>query len=239
MTAGDVSVWLAFLAGVLSFVSPCMLPLYPSYLSYITGVSVEQIQKDGGGIWRQRQAMLHTLSFILGFSIIFFALGLSASLIGRLFLQYQSVVQVVGGVVIIFMGLVMLGFFNRTWLMQERRFHFRNRSLGYLGSVLIGVAFAAGWTPCIGPILTAVLMLGATNPSKGIWMIAVYVLGFALPFFIMAFFLGKLKALVRRSRLLMRVGGAVMILVGILLMTDQMSRITVWLIQLYGGFTGF
>lgn len=239
MLAEEVSIWLAFLAGVLSFVSPCMLPLYPSYLSYITGVSVEQIRQDGGGIWRQRQAMLHTLSFILGFSIIFFALGLSASLIGQLFLRYQTVLQVVGGVVIILMGLVMLGFFNQTWLMRERRYHFRTRPLGYAGSVLIGMAFAAGWTPCIGPILTAVLMLGATNPSKGVWMIAVYVLGFALPFFFMAFFLGKMKALVKRTELLMRVGGVMMVLVGVLLMTDQLSRITVWLIQLYGGFTGF
>lgn len=236
---GDVPVWLAFFAGVLSFVSPCMLPLYPSYLSYITGVSVEQIQQDGAGIWRQRQAMLHTLSFIVGFSIIFFALGLSASLIGQLFLQYQSVLQVVGGVVIILMGLLMMGVFKQSWLMQERRYHFRSRPLGYFGSMLIGVAFAAGWTPCIGPILTAVLMLGATNPSKGVWMIAVYVLGFALPFFIMAFFLGKLKVLLKRTQLFMRVGGALMVLVGILLMTDQMSRLTIWLIQLYGGFSGF
>ena len=239
MLAGDVSVWLAFLAGVVSFFSPCMLPLYPSYLSYITGVSVEQIQQDGGGIWRQRQAMLHTLSFILGFSVIFFALGLSASLIGQLFLRYQSWLQIIGGVVIILMGLVMMGFFNQTWLMQERRYHFRSRPLGYVGSLLIGMAFAAGWTPCIGPILTAVLMLGATNPSKGVWMIAVYVLGFALPFFLMAFFLGKLKALLKRTQLLMRIGGALMVVVGILLMTDQMSRITIWLIRLYGGFSGF
>ncbi|OJF18040.1 MAG: cytochrome C biogenesis protein [Bacillaceae bacterium G1] len=237
--AGEVTIWLAFLAGVLSFVSPCMLPLYPSYLSYITGVSVEQIRRDGGGIWRQRQAMLHTVCFIFGFSIIFFALGLSASFIGQLFLRYQTVLQVVGGIVIMLMGLLMLGIFNPAWLMQERRYHFRNRPLGYVGSFLIGVAFAAGWTPCIGPILTAVLMLGATNPSKGIWMITVYVIGFAIPFFLMAFFMGKWKVLLKRTQLLMRIGGAMMILVGFLLMTDQLSRITVWLIRLYGGFSGF
>lgn len=239
MLTSEVTIGLAFLAGVLSFVSPCMLPLYPSYLSYITGVSLEQIQQGGGGIWRQRQAMLHTLSFIAGFSVIFFALGLSASLIGQLFLQFQTWLQIIGGTIIILMGLLMMGFFSPSWLMHERRFQFRNRPLGYLGSMLIGVAFAAGWTPCIGPILTAVLMLGATNPSKGIWMIAVYVLGFSLPFFLMSFFLGKLKVLLKHSQLLMRVGGAVMILVGILLMTDQMSRITIWLIRLYGGFSGF
>lgn len=239
MLTSEVTIWLAFLAGVLSFVSPCMLPLYPSYLSYITGVSVEQIQQGGAGIWRQRHAMLHTLSFILGFSVIFFALGLSASLIGQLFLQYQTWLQIIGGAVIVLMGLLMMGLFNNSWLMQERRFQFRNRPIGYIGSMLIGVTFAAGWTPCIGPILTAVLMLGATNPSQGVWMIAVYVLGFALPFFLMSFFLGKLKVLLRHTQALMRIGGAMMILVGILLMTDQMSRITVWLIKLYGGFSGF
>lgn len=239
MLTSEVTIWLAFLAGVLSFVSPCMLPLYPSYLSYITGVSVEQIQQGGAGIWRQRQAMLHTLSFTLGFSVIFFALGLSASLIGQLFLQYQTWLQIIGGAVIILMGLLMMGLFNNSWLMQERRFQLRNRPIGYIGSMLIGVAFAAGWTPCIGPILTAVLMLGATNPSQGVWMIAVYVLGFVLPFFLMSFFLGKLKVLLRHTQALMRIGGAMMILVGILLMTDQMSRITVWLIKLYGGFSGF
>lgn len=238
MNPADVTIWLAFLAGVLSFVSPCMLPLYPSYLSYITGVSVQDIQKDAK-FWLRYQAVLHTIFFMLGFSIIFFALGLSASLIGRFFFQYQQMIQVIGGVVVFVMGLVMAGIVKNRWLMGERRFRFRDRPAGYFGSTLVGIVFAAGWTPCIGPILTAVLMLSATNPETGVWLIAFYIFGFSIPFFALSFFIGKLTWLKRNGELLMRIGGGTMILVGILLMTNQMTKITIWLINIFGGFTGF
>jgi cytochrome c-type biogenesis protein len=239
LNPADVTILLAFMAGVLSFVSPCMLPLYPSYLSYITGVSVKEITQERGGFWRQNKAIVHTIFFLIGFSAIFIALGFSASFIGKLFYQYKYIIQVVGGAIVFIMGLFMSGLIKNKWLMMEKRYQFKNRPMGYAGSVLVGVVFAAGWTPCIGPILTAVLMLSATNPETGVWLTISYVIGFSIPFFLMSFFLGKLKVLQRKSAQLMRIGGWIMMLVGILLMTNQMTKITVWLIKLSGGFTGF
>ena len=234
----NITIWMAFGAGVLSFISPCMLPLYPSYLSYITGVSLSDFKSSGRTIL-QKHALLHTLFFMVGFSVIFFALGLSATLVGYLFSGYQSLIRIVGGMIVFVMGMFMFGFFHNSWLMQDKRFELSSRPAGYLGSAVIGVVFAAGWTPCIGPILTSVLTLSATHPSQGVWMIISYVLGFSLPFFVMAFFIGKIRWLQRYASVLMKIGGVVMMLVGILLVTDQMTRITIWFIRIFGGFTGF
>jgi len=237
MNAANITVWLSFGAGFLSFISPCCLPLYPSYLSYITGVSAKDL-KEGRGIF-QRQALLHTVFFIIGFSIIFFALGLSASLIGDLFSSNRDLIRKLGAILVAAMGLVMLGIFQPQWMMKEKRHHFEKKPVGYAGSVLIGITYAAGWTPCVGPILAAILALGVTNPGQALWFITAYTLGFAIPFFIMAFFIGKVKWILKYSSLLMKVGGGMMILTGILLYTDQMTKITIVLIRMFGGFTGF
>jgi cytochrome c-type biogenesis protein len=233
----EPTIWIAFLAGVLSFISPCNLPLYPSYISYITGVSVSELKTNRQAF--QRKTILHTLFFMLGFSIIFIALGLSASLVGQIFINNQTLIRQVGGIIIIVMGLFLIGFFKTNFLMRERRFQVSNKPVGYLGSTFIGISFAAGWTPCIGPILSSVLILSATNPSQGLIMTVSYTLGFAIPFFIMSFFIGKLKFIQKHAHRISIVGGALMILVGILLFTDQMTVITVFLIRLFGGFTGF
>lgn len=237
MNAVDLTVWLAFGAGFLSFISPCCLPLYPSYLSYVTGMSVQQVQT--GKTLFQRQALLHTLFFILGFSVIFFALGLSASLVGHLFSSNQTLIRKLGGLLVAVMGLIMIGLFKPGLFMREKRFHFQNRPLGYIGSILVGITYAAGWTPCVGPILTAILAVGVTRPEQALIYTLFYSLGFALPFFAMAFFIGKLKWMMRYSNMAMKIGGGLMVLTGILLYTGQMSKITIFLIQLYGGFTGF
>lgn len=234
----SVTWWLAFGAGVLSFISPCCLPLYPSYLSYITGISVSELKEDGA-LLKRRTAMVHTLFFMLGFSIIFLALGFSASLIGYLFSAYQDLIRQVGAILVIVMGLFLMGLFQRSFLMREKRLQLKNKPVGYLGSVLVGITFAAGWTPCIGPILSSVLILSASNPAEGIPMILSYILGFSIPFLAMAFFIGRMRFLQRYSLQLMRVGGGVMVLTGVLLFTDHLSQITVWLIRLFGGFTGF
>lgn len=238
LNTGDLTIWLAFGAGFLSFISPCCLPLYPSYLSYITGISAKEL-RDGKGIF-QRRALLHTFFFILGFSIIFFAMGLSASWIGNWFSgSNQDFIRQLGGIFVVVMGLVLLGVFTPTWLMKDRRFHFDNKPIGYMGSLFIGTTYAAGWMPCVGPILSSILALGVTNPDQAIPYISAYTMGFAIPFFIMAFFIGKVKRILKYSSALMKVGGALMILTGILLYTNQMTTITIWFIQLYGGFTGF
>lgn len=237
MNTADLTLWVVFGAGFLSFISPCCLPLYPSYLSYITGISVKDL-KEGRGLF-QKQALIHTIFFILGFSIIFFALGLSASFIGDLFSGNQELIRKMGGIFVIVMGLMMLGIFTPKLLMKGLRFELKSKPTGYLGSVLVGITYAAGWTPCVGPILGAVLALGASNPNQALLYTAAYTLGFAIPFFIMAFFLGKMKWLLKYSNPLMKVGGGLMVVTGILLYTDQMTKITIYLIELYGGFTGF
>lgn len=237
MNPVDLTVWLVFGAGFLSFISPCCLPLYPSYLSYVTGVSVKEL-KEGKGLF-QRQALLHTFFFILGFSIIFFALGLSASLLGDLFSGNQQLIRQLGAILVIVMGLVMLGFLQPKFLMKEVRFQYNAKPVGYLGSILVGITYAAGWTPCVGPILASVLALGVSNPGQSVLYTGAYTVGFALPFFIMAFFIGKMKWILKYSSLMMKIGGALMILTGVLLYTDKMTTITIFLIDLYGGFTGF
>ena len=186
MGPDNLTLWIAF-AGFLSFISPCCLPLYPSYISYITGISVKEL-KDGKGIM-QKKALIHTICFMVGFSVIFFALGLSASLVGDLFSNNRELIQKLGGLLVIVMGLIMLGVIQLQILMKDRKFQLKHKPSGYLGSILVGLSFSAGWTPCIGPILSAVLAMGVTNPEKAVGYISAYTLGFGIPFLIMAFLL--------------------------------------------------
>ncbi|OYD07833.1 cytochrome c biogenesis CcdA family protein [Paludifilum halophilum] len=234
----DISLWLAFGAGVLSFISPCCLPLYPSYLSYITGVSVSQLQETSQSFEMRKATMLHTLFFILGFSLIFFAMGFSVSWIGQWFSQYQDTIRMLGGVLVAVMGLFLLGIFQPQFMMREKRLDIGKKRWGYLGSSLIGLGFAAGWTPCLGPILISVLAVASANPAAGLGYITAYTLGFAIPFFVMAFFLGRTRWILKYSHRLMKVGGAMMVVIGALLYFDQMTIITVWLTDLFGGFQG-
>ena len=236
----EVTWWLAFGAGVLSFVSPCCLPLYPSYISYITGVSVSQLTDRSQSFQVRRATMFHTLFFILGFSVIFYALGFSVSWLGRFFQEYQDTIRMLGGVLIFVMGLFLLGLFRPSFMMRDVRIGaLQKRRLGYIGSILVGMGFAAGWTPCVGPILASVLTLSLTDPASGLGYITAYTLGFAIPFFVMAFFLGRTRWILKYSNRLMKVGGALMVLFGILLYFDQMTAIIAWLTQWTGGFTGF
>lgn len=239
MQAADVTLWLAFGAGVLSFVSPCCLPLYPSYISYITGVSVSQLKGEQQSFKIRKLTMIHTLFFILGFSTIFFALGLTTTWIGEIFTGYQALIRMIGGVLVIAMGLFVMGVFQPKFLMREKKWSVSRKPAGYLGTTLVGVGFAAGWTPCVGPILTSVLLLTASNPTQGLAYTTAYTLGFAIPFFIMAFFIGRTRWILKYSSKIMKIGGAVMVLTGILLYTGQMTKITTTLIDLYGGFQGF
>jgi cytochrome c-type biogenesis protein len=231
------TLWLAFAAGLLSFLSPCVLPLYPSYLSYITGITFAsgEIQTRD----QQIKALIHTLFFVLGFAIVFFALGMSATLIGQIFIDYRNIIRVVGGILIMLMGLVLCGSLKTRWLMMERKWHYRGNKIGYLTSILIGVSFAAGWTPCIGPILASVLVMAATQSAVGVLLILAYIIGFAVPFVIFAFAVGSAQKLTQYGAALSVIGGYLMVIMGALLASGLMSRITVWFIQLYGGFTGF
>jgi cytochrome c-type biogenesis protein len=233
----DVNFFLALGAGFLSFISPCCLPLYPAFLSYITGMSVGELKSENAML--QKRSLLHTLFFLIGFSIIFIAIGFGTSFIGQFFLQYQDLIRQLGAIFIIFFGLVIVGIFNPEFIMKERKFEFKNRPSGYIGSTLIGMAFAAGWTPCTGPILMSVIALAATNPESGVIYMIAYSLGFGIPFFILSFFISKMQWIRRHSGKIVKIGGYVMIAMGIVLFFDWMTKIISILSPLFGGFTGF
>jgi cytochrome c-type biogenesis protein len=232
----DVNVLLAFGAGFLSFISPCCLPLYPAFLSYITGMSVGEIKSENAML--QRRSMLHTLFFLVGFSIIFIALGFATSFIGQIFSQYGDLIRQIGAIFIVLFGLMVVGLFQPKWLMKDRKFEFKNRPAGYFGTVLIGMAFAAGWTPCTGPILASVILLAGSNPGSGMLYMIAYILGFAIPFFILSFFVGKMQWIRKNNVKIMKIGGYIMIVMGVVLYFDWMTRIIAFLSPLFGGFTG-
>lgn len=225
----DVNVWLAFGAGIASFLSPCSLPLYPSYLSYITGLSVQQLKNEQNKREIRLRTLSHTLAFILGFSVVFYTLGLGAGLFGEFFYEYKDLIRMLSAVLIIVMGLMLIGLFQPQFLMKDRKMNIKWKPAGYLGSFIFGIGFSAGWSPCIGPILAAIIALAATEPGTWIGLITGYTAGFAVPFFVLAFFVGTTRWITKYSGILMKVGGSIMILMGILLFTDRMTQITIWL----------
>lgn len=233
----DVNIFVALGAGFLSFISPCCLPLYPAFLSYITGMSVGEIKSENAML--QKRSLLHTLFFLVGFSIIFLAIGFGTSFIGRFFIQYQDLIRQIGAIFIVGFGLVIVGIFQPEFLMKERRFELKNRPSGFAGSILIGMAFAAGWTPCTGPILVSVIALAASNPGSGLAYMIAYILGFAIPFFILSFFIGKMQWIRKHNLIIMKIGGTIMIAMGVILFFDWMTKIIIFLSDLFGGFVGF
>lgn len=237
----DVNVLLAFGAGFLSFISPCTLPLYPAFLSYITGMTLDEIKNEKGML--QRRAILHTICFLIGFSIIFIILGLgatmSATLIEKIFLNYQDLIRQVGAILIVFFGLLIVGLLRINLLMKDHKIQFKNRPSGYLGSIIIGFAFAAGWTPCTGPILGAIILMVGSNPNMGAAYMLAYFLGFAIPFFVLSFFITKLNWIRKHNQKIVVVGGYIMIAVGILLFFDGLTYIITLLDPITGGFRGF
>lgn len=231
-----LGMFLALGAGALSFLSPCVLPIFPAYLSYITGISVKELQGNHDNTIRTK-LLSHSVFFLLGVSLVFIGLGMGASYLGQ-FIQTLLVgdtgllIQRLAGVFIIFMGLFVGGWINITMLMKERRFQSAKRPVGYLGTFLVGMGFAAGWTPCIGPIFGSILFLAASNPAQGIIYTVMYALGFALPFLLLTFFLGSTKWITRHSQVIMKTGAVIMIIMGLILFTGQMPRITEFLLKL-------
>ena len=213
----------SFSAGLLSFLSPCVLPLIPSYVTFITGMSLDEVQRA------RRAALIHSLLFILGFTIIFLALGATATVFGRVLLVYRDWISRIGGALIILFGLYLLGALNFGFLARERRVHVADKPMGYFGTVLVGIAFGAGWTPCIGPILGSILILTSSSAElgKGLLLLFVYSLGLAIPFLAASLALNHfLSAYAKARRHLVwvnRVSGVLLIAVGILLITDYFT----------------
>jgi cytochrome c-type biogenesis protein len=219
----------AFVAGLLSFLSPCVLPLVPSYIGFLTGMSLPEMAG------RRRVALLHALLFVLGFSLIFMLLGASATALGRALNYYQQWLQRIGGVLIILFGLVCLGVIRLSVLNQERRLQLEHKPVGFLGSAVVGMAFGAGWTPCIGPVLGAILGLAATTQdlSRGLLLLGMYSAGLAVPFLLAAAaleaFLDWFQRFRRYLPWVMRLSGALLVLVGLLMVTGEFTRLAGWL----------
>lgn len=214
---------LAFGAGLLSFVSPCVLPLIPSYLTFVTGVGFDDLGTA------RRAALIHALLFVLGFTLIFVALGASATILGRVLIAYRVWITRLGGALVVLFGLYLLGLVKVSAFDRERRVHLANKPLGYLGTVLVGVAFGAGWTPCLGPVLGAILTYTAAQAdlSRGLPLLFAYSLGLALPFLLAAVAVERFLETVARVRpYLARVGqvsGALLVIVGVLMMLDYFT----------------
>ncbi|MGH7774914.1 MAG: cytochrome c biogenesis CcdA family protein [Candidatus Binatia bacterium] len=237
----DINVFVAFTAGIFSFLSPCVLPLIPSYLSFVSGVSLEDMRSPKSGSDVRRRVVLNSLAFILGFSLVFVSFGASASFLGSLFLGYRNFIRIFGGVLIILVGAYLMGLFKIPLLERYLQFQLnrlRDKPAGYLGSVLIGITFAVAWTPCVGPILGAILTLAATSAEieKGIFLLATYATGLAFPFFVSAValnsffqFFGVFRRYVHAVH---KGAGILLLIVGILLITDYITLLNIWSIRL-------
>ncbi|HEX9758089.1 MAG TPA: cytochrome c biogenesis protein CcdA [Nitrospiria bacterium] len=231
----SISYLVAFWAGFLSFVSPCVLPLVPSYISYITGISIEELVSREERDHHKWLALKNATMFILGFSMVFIFFGASATVVGQLFLTYQDVLRKVGGAIVILFGLYTIGFLKFRFLMQEKRFHFQEKPAGYFGSLLVGVAFAAGWTPCVGPILGTILFMAsdAESVSTGVQLLAAYSLGLGIPLLAIAFgihsFLNYFKQLNKYMGTISAVSGVFLIVIGLMIFTNSFALFTAFL----------
>lgn len=228
MEGQSLGILVAFAAGLLSFLSPCVLPLIPSYASFITGMGLDELTGTRSSA-RTRSMLVHGLLFVAGFSAVFIMLGASATLLGSFLFRHAIWIERIGGVLIILFGVLLLDIPGLPSLTREWRVHFANRPAGYAGTVVVGVAFGAGWSPCIGPVLGGILTLAATRGSvgEGMFLLAVYSLGLAVPFLAATLALDRFLSASSRLRRWMpwvsRTAGALLILVGVLLLTGSFT----------------
>ena len=234
----DVTFGMALLAGIISFLSPCVLPLVPPYLCFITGASLEQLsEREGSMAVQRRRTLLAALFFVLGFSTVFILMGVSASYVGQLLRAWLPVLAQVAGVFIILMGLNFLGVFKLGFLSREKRYHAETRPAGLIGAYGVGLAFAFGWTPCIGPVLAMILTLAATEQdmARGAGLLAVYSAGLGIPFLLAAAGIGTFLGFFRRFRSQMRnverAMGLLLVLTGVMFLTGYMQAFSYWLIE--------
>ncbi|HUG63473.1 MAG TPA: cytochrome c biogenesis protein CcdA [Methylomirabilota bacterium] len=238
----DVSLLAAFFAGLLSFLSPCVLPLVPPYLGFLAGASIEEMTATGGGAAKRADRLRIVgvaAAFVLGFSTVFISLGATASAFGQLIARWSPTLALVAGVVIIVMGLHFLGVFRVALFYREARFRPSGARTGPIGAYVMGLAFAFGWTPCIGPILAAILTVAGSRDSvaEGAGMLAVYSAGLGVPFILSALFVGSFVAFLKRFKTQFRrveqAMGAVLVVTGVLFLTGQFQSMSFWLLETF------
>ncbi|HEY5258592.1 MAG TPA: cytochrome c biogenesis protein CcdA [Candidatus Baltobacteraceae bacterium] len=235
MATTHLSVGIAFLAGLVSFVSPCVLPLVPAYLSFLTGSSLDDLKSDLTAAARTR-TLLHALAFIAGFTVVFVLLGVSASALGGVLSSHRLLIAQIGGTVVIILGLQMMGIVRIPFLMMDMRVHKQHETRSYWTSAIVGISFAAGWSPCIGPILSAILALASQqHTAVAALLLIAYSLGLAVPFFVTAMAIGAvLPVLNRIKRFLPAIeflAGLFLVVVGYVLIDNQFLQITGWFYQ--------
>jgi cytochrome c-type biogenesis protein len=231
----NVTLLAAFAAGFLSFVSPCVLPLIPGYISFVSGVSLEEMRGDSQARATRSQVFLTSLAFVLGFSIVFVALGATATALGKFMLAQLPLLSKVAGIILIIFGLHTMGVFRLAFLDTEKRMHAQRKPAGPLGAMLVGVAFAFGWTPCIGPILGGILAIaGSKNSiSEGVTLLAVYSLGLGIPFLLTSLAINQFFSATKRIRryyhAIELTSGVLLVAIGLLIFTGQLTLIVRYL----------
>jgi len=237
----SVSLAAAFVAGLVSFISPCVLPIVPGYLSFISGVNVAQFKEGGAPRDLVRRVALTSLVFVLGFSTVFVALGAAATYAGSLLQEHKRTLGMVGGIIIIILGLHTAGLFKINWLLSEKRANVQSKPLGLLGAYVVGLAFAFGWTPCIGPILGAILLYASQQDTvtQGVVLLSAYSAGLGVPFILSALAVNWFFKAFGRIRTHMRaveiVSGVLLIGVGLLLVTNRLTLIAQWFTKMFPG----
>lgn len=239
----DVTILGALFAGLLSFVSPCVLPLVPPYLGFLAGVSMEELTGETDDKAASQRVFLSSLAFVAGFSTVFVLLGASASFLGQLVSQYIEYFAYIAGGLIIIMGLHFLGVFRIGLLYREARVHVDRKPAGPLGAYLIGLAFAFGWTPCVGPILASILFVAGSQDTvgQGAILLSAYALGLGIPFLLAALFAGPFIRAMGKFRkhmgLVEKIMGAILVLTGVMFLTGQMATLSYWLLEAFPAFS--
>ncbi len=238
----DVTYGGAFLAGLISFVSPCVLPIVPPYLAYLAGLTFDELQNEARSADSTRRLILAAVGFVLGFTTVFVALGATASVIGQSIAHYFDILSIIAGAIIIVMGLHFLGVFRIALFYREARVQVNRKPTGVLSAYVMGLAFAFGWTPCVGPVLAAILFVAGAEATagRGAVLLAVYSLGIGLPFLLAAVFathfLGWAARIKRHMHKIEMAMGGILVLTGILFMTGQMVEIANWLLNTFPAF---
>ena len=232
MGPNNINLVSAFIAGLLSFLSPCVLPLIPSYITYITGLSFADLQAEHPSGIVRRRTIIHSLLFIAGFTVVFVLLGASATFIGGFMQEHMMIIRRIGGILIILFGIHLTGLVPIQMLLGEKRVTIHNKPAGYVGSFLVGVAFSAGWTPCIGPILASILMIAATEATlhHGILLLLAYSMGLAIPFFLSALAMHRFLIIFKRFKKYIRlceiITGLFLIAVGVMVYGNYLTRLS-------------